>query len=47
VLITLKIYEERKIVCCRLILFENDIKTLTLKYFTRVRTNAYKKRKVS
>jgi len=36
-----------KFVCCKLILFENNIKTLKFKYFTRVRTNEYNKRKIN
>jgi hypothetical protein len=41
--ITLKLYEERKFICCKVILFKNSIKTLKFEYFTRARTNAYKK----
>jgi hypothetical protein len=39
-------HEEEKFVCCKIILFENDIKTLKFKYFPRVRTNAYKTEKL-
>ena len=34
-------YKEGKFLCCKLILFENDIKTLKFKYFSTVRTNEY------
>ena len=46
VLITLKIYEERKSVCCKVILLKNNITTLKFKYFTRVRKMYIKRKKL-